>query len=167
MLTTRNHRNSLKPSEPLSILQTVSQTRQKQSQMRLLYTAPELYPIQHIAQSLKHLGVAVLLKPQAHPNTYLCENVRARDHSRLELKASQRMRKRKKRECVDTFAQCMDAQISILPVILLLASGFGRRFISIVHARNSLAEKCSGLKCIDIVKLSLLTIMFKVPSCAS
>ena len=61
----------------------------------------------------------------------------------------------------------MDAQISILPVILLLASGFGRRFISIVHARNSPTERYGGLKCIDIVKLSLLTIMFKVPSCAS
>jgi len=62
--------------------------------MRLLYTAPELSDTAHIAQSLKHLGVAVLLKPRAYPNTYICENVRARDHSRLELKASQCMRKR-------------------------------------------------------------------------
>ena len=123
-----------------SILQTVSQTRQKQSQMRLLYTAPELYPIQHIAQSLKHLGVAVLLKPQAHPNTYLCENVRARDHSRLELKASQRMRKRKKHECVDTFRNVWTLKFAILPVILLLASDFGRRFISIVRSPKGVAD---------------------------
>ncbi len=61
----------------------------------------------------------------------------------------------------------MEAQISILPVILLLASDFGKRFISIVRAQNSPTERYGELKCIDIVKLSLLTIMFKVPSCAS
>ncbi len=60
------------------------------------------------------------------------------------------MRKRKKHECVDTFRNVWTLKFSILPVILLLASDFGRRFISIVRARNSPTERYGGLKCIEL-----------------